>query len=326
MQTIRLITIFGSVFLFLCALFSFIKTPWYLPELFSHYQMQLFIGGAIIFVGLLLLRKSPPVVYILITAALTLNAINLVPYANFERLKIIPQSERIKIEKPGTYSLLQANIFKFNFEYQVLTEMIRDLDPDIFVLFEMTPTWREKLQDLTTIWPHYLALPEDGSHGIGLYSKYPLVDPQIIQMSDMDIPAIISDIRLNGQDVKLVAPHPLPPVSQSFFVNRNQHFQWIEDNMDQFGHMPVIIAGDLNTTMFAPHYKSMMRRTGLHNARRGRGLQNSFYIYGHKPTGIPIDHFLFNDRINVIHSFRTPEIKSDHVPILTYFKVKNDFR
>lgn len=325
MKFLHSITIFGAAFLFFCALATFIKTPWYVPELFAHYQLQLLIIGALIFVILLLTRKSPPIVYIFITAAIALNAFNLIPYANFDRLKIGPLKDRITIERPGTYSLLQANVFKFNFEYQVMTEMIRDLDPDIFVIFEMTPGWKDEFAKLTDLWPHYHALPENGSHGIGLYSKYPLINPHIIQMSDQDIPAIHAQISLNGKNIEFLAVHPLPPVRQSFYVNRNQHFKWIEDNIADYNSAPLVLAGDLNTTMFAPHYKSLIRHTRLKNARLGRGIQNSFYIYGQRLTGIPIDHFLYNDKIRVVHSLRTPEIHSDHIPILTYFQVKNDF-
>lgn len=323
MKIIDKIILMGAALLFLFALSSYFATPWFLPELFSHYQMQLFICGAIIFILLLLARKSPPIVYILVTAALTLNGINLLPYANFQRLKLGPQSNTITIEKPGTYTLLQANVFKFNFDYQLFIEMIRDLDPDIFVIFEMTPEWQQEFESLTDIWPNYHALPENGSHGIGLYSKYPLSHTQIVEMSDEDIPALLSRISMNGQTLQMIAIHPRPPVNQSFFENRNQHFEWLQDNIAEFSKGSLLVVGDLNTTMFAPHYKQLIRATGLKNAREGRGLQNSWFIYGNRLTGIPIDHFLYNDHVSVVHSQRTPEIKSDHLPILTYFKIEN---
>lgn len=325
MRILHSIITAGAVFLFLFALSAYIPSPWYLPELFSHFQMQLFVCGAIVLVLLLWARKSPPATYILITAAVTLNAINLLPYANFQRLKLAPSSSSITIEKPGTYSMFQANVYKYNFEYQILIDMVRDLDPDIFVIFEMTPTWQRELQALTPIWPYYHALPENGSHGIGLYSKYPLSDIQIIEMSSEDIPALLAKVGLNGQTVQLLNVHPRPPTQQSFYKNRNQHFEWLISNIDNYNDLPVIVAGDLNTTMFAPYYKNFIRKTGLLNARNGRGIQNSWFIYGWRLAGIPIDHFLHNDKIQVVHSNVTPEIRSDHLPVLTYFQIKNEF-
>ena len=156
------------------------------------------------------------------------------------------------VENRETYSLLQSNLFKFNFDYATFIDMVRNADPDIIMVFEMTPGWSDALQELTEIWPHYSALPERGSHGIGLFSKYPLADLTIFEMSDEDIPALQTKLRLNGRNVMLWGMHPRPPVNQAFYNNRNQHLQWLADNYDDYADMPVIIAGDFNTTMFSP--------------------------------------------------------------------------
>ena len=310
----------GAAGLFILALTSYIRTPWFLPELFSHFQLQYLIVGTLILIVLFFLRPRYPLSFFFITAALTLNIINLVPYVNIDRLIPGQDIQPKVVDNPETYSLLFANIFKFNFETDNFVDMVRNADPDIVIVVEMTPEWNAALDDLTAIWPNFQVLPQAGSHGMGVFSKYPISDFQVVEMSSEDVPAFDLNLRLNGQNVNLLALHPRPPVNQAFYRMRNQHFDWIRTHYDQYStDDPLIIVGDLNTTMFAPQYKRLTRATGLKNARAGRGLQKSWFVHGFRPLGIPIDHFLHNRHVSVAYSNVTPDIKSDHRPLLTYF-------
>ena len=309
----------GAVGLFVLALTSFVRTPWFLPELFSHFQLQYLVIGTLLLIALFFLRPRYPSSFLFLTAALTLNLINLVPYANFQRL-IPGQDIRAQVvDDRETYSLLFANIFKFNFDTDNFIDMVRNADPDIIIVVEVTPEWQNALMALDEIWPYFQSLPQPGSHGMGIYSKYPISSFDVLQMSYEDVPAFDVSLRLNGQTLNLLALHPRPPVNQAFYRMRNQHFDWVRAHYQDYNADPFIVVGDLNTTMFAPQYKRLTRATKLKNARTGRGLQKSWFIHGIRPLGIPIDHVLHNDQVRIRYSNVTPDIKSDHRPLLTYF-------
>jgi endonuclease/exonuclease/phosphatase (EEP) superfamily protein YafD len=80
----------------------------------------------------------------------------------------------------------------------------------------------------------------------------------------------------------------------------------------------VIIAGDLNVSMWSPFYRSLIKRSGLHNARQGfgilptqSGISPQFAIFS-----APIDHCLVSSDIQVKNFRLGRHIGSDHLPII----------
>jgi endonuclease/exonuclease/phosphatase (EEP) superfamily protein YafD len=314
----------STLLIFIAALFlfggllSFIETGVYFLELPTHFQLQYFWFGLIfIFLVWHFLPSTPSVVYVIMAIALMLNIVNLWPWLNI--------GDRPHTEKNdhSAITLLQANVFKFNFTHDALINLIYKEKPDIIVLAEVTPRWQRALYALYTDWPHILITPEDGSHGMAVFSKYPFEDARVVFMSDRQIPSYILDIQAGDQRFKIVSVHPLPPVTQNFYQNRNQHFDWIQNNLDRLNDAPLIITGDFNISMYAPRYKSFARHTGLNNARHTQGIYNGWFVYDQRYLGIPIDHVLHNDRIQ-IEDFRTgADIKSDHLPTITRFTISD---
>jgi len=80
----------------------------------------------------------------------------------------------------------------------------------------------------------------------------------------------------------------------------------------------VIIAGDLNVSMWSPFYRSLIKQSGLHNARQGFGILPS--QSGIAPQfailSAPIDHCLVSSDIQVENFRLGSNIGSDHLPII----------
>lgn len=91
-----------------------------------------------------------------------------------------------------------------------------------------------------------------------------------------------------------------------------------DDALPAFTHQQkdlVIIAGDLNTTMWSPYYKRLARDSGLANARKGFGILAtwpSFYPF----LRIPIDHYLVSPEVRVVDLRMGPKFGSDHRPLV----------
>ena len=175
---------------------SFWDSGFYLFELSSHFQLQIFILN-IIFLCLFLvsayhikLNKAAKLGIVSLILALMINVFHLWPYYT-------PWYKTVDIKQDGpSYSLLQANVFKFNFETGPLLDLIQDKDPDLLVFSEVTFQWAEALKKLEDRWPHSLVLPEDGSHGMAVYSKIPFENTKTEFMSALDIPSFIIDFKL----------------------------------------------------------------------------------------------------------------------------------
>ncbi|NET13198.1 MAG: endonuclease/exonuclease/phosphatase family protein, partial [Okeania sp. SIO1H6] len=97
----------------------------------------------------------------------------------------------------------------------------------------------------------------------------------------------------------------------------------------QLNH-PVILAGDLNITMWSPDYHKLEQETGLRNSRLGFGIiptwparfNNSVLLYIlSRFFQIPIDHCLISSEIKVVNVNTRANsglnLGSDHLPLIT---------
>jgi endonuclease/exonuclease/phosphatase (EEP) superfamily protein YafD len=80
---------------------------------------------------------------------------------------------------------------------------------------------------------------------------------------------------------------------------------------------PLVVMGDLNASLWSPTYREMLRRSGLQDARRGFGPLHTQSRFGfHFLLGIPIDHCLVSDRIEVRLLRTGPALGSDHLALI----------
>ena len=80
----------------------------------------------------------------------------------------------------------------------------------------------------------------------------------------------------------------------------------------------VVVLGDLNASMWSPHYRQLVKRSGLRNARRGYGVHPTCGSVDEKILlrAVPFDHCLVDDSW-VVKDFRSgPYLGSDHLPIV----------
>ena len=78
---------------------------------------------------------------------------------------------------------------------------------------------------------------------------------------------------------------------------------------------PVIVAGDLNSTPWSPHFQDLVRAAGLRDAAVGRGYLATWPRW-FWPAQIPIDHVLLKGPWSVLRLQRGPALGSDHYPLI----------
>ena len=106
----------------------------------------------------------------------------------------------------------------------------------------------------------------------------------------------------------------MPPVSRANIEARNAQLAVLGDELG-LSARPTVFIGDLNTSMWAPTYLAFEKASGLRNGRKGFGLVPTYPAF-FPIAGIPIDHCLVSEEIEVLE-FRTgSRIGSDHWPII----------
>lgn len=220
-------------------------------------------------------------------------------------------------DNPGhRLKLLVANVFTANTDHQRLLDRVEQEQPDVVVLMEVDRRWVAAMEPLTERMPVHLAEPRSHNFGIALFSRLPIDKLQTTYFGN-DLPSITGELRWAGQTIRLVATHPLPPINPGNLQSQRDHLSAIADSLvDHRG--PIILAGDLNCTLWSSTYRNLMERLPtLRNSRE------SFGVLGSWPTGfrssllrIPIDHCLVSDDLAVLDCRTGQAIGSDHLPLI----------
>jgi len=329
----------GSLYLLLLAcLIPFLPLSLWFFDLIAHFQSYYFLLSCCLFVIAALLwakksyRKNRMLQQLLGIALLSLflSGASLAPY--------LPRPQKASVTTAAhVFSLMQVNVFKFNQQHDALLREINEYKPDIITIAEATPEWRDALKGLTEEkdgWPYIIDQAKPGSNGMMVLSRYEFTQQESLYPATESHPALLFRIAFNGTDILIASLHPLSPVSQERFKHRDNYLSGIATSLQQAQDGAVIVAGDMNATMYTPSYKSFLRKTGLRNLRNGRGLYPTWPVYVPLPTRfkaenltiphllrIPIDHVLYKGHVAPV-SFKTlPAIGSDHLATLTVFSV-----
>ena len=280
-------------------------------DLLSHFRVQYMQIGLILIGVSIWMRQHKR------TAALIL-------LAAFNYAFVLPfyfGSPSPAIKTPVRAMLLNLNAQNGN--TQKVLEAIRDADPDLLLLEEVTPEWADKLTVLNPDYPHRIEEPRKGSFGIMLLARYPLEHREVMTFAGSGGPSVLAEAYLPQGTVSIIGTHPVPPLSRSFAERRNLHFAELAEAVLKQPH-PVLLIGDLNTSPWSPHFRDLAEASGLRNSMKGFGFQPSWPV-GKPFLKIPIDHMLHAPEIIIHNRAVLGDVGSDHYPVVVDFSLRQLF-
>lgn len=290
-------------------LFSYLDERVLFFELTSHFRLQYFLFSAFGLFVLLLARHWKWCVFTLICFAVN----------GFEVVKwYFPVSNPVNYTKTETTQflrLLLSNVHTINTEYSRVIELIHYHKPDIVVLQEIDEVWLDALKPLAGLYPYQISDPRPDNFGIALYSRIPFSNSEVIKnLGPSEIPSLKIEIKPQEKFISLFSTHPLPPINQQYFEERNNQLEKVARYIKNIpGHK--IIIGDLNTTMWSPFLKRFENISELNNVRNGFGILPTWPAkFGY--LGIPIDHGFVSSDIRVDNVTVLKSIGSDHLPLM----------
>lgn len=219
------------------------------------------------------------------------------------------------VQSDNSIKIALFNVLTKNDKYNQFKLIINGQKPDIIILQEIDDVWLENIRELKKDYPYFLEYPRLDNFGIALYSKFPLINPNIETWTDYEVPVITAEIKSNGNILKIYGVHTLPPIGKQYFRVRNEMLSKINEIFSDSKH-PLIIAGDLNTSVYSISYKKYIKSSNLKDAQiLAKTLKGTWNA----------KHFPFM-RISLEHVFISPEIKvqsfdigknfgSDHLPV-----------
>lgn len=279
-------------------------------ELMSHFRAQYIVLFLISAISFAFLNRKWLVVAL--TGLLT-NVFSLAPI-------YIPRAEaNIEIETrspTNRLSLVFANVLVTNRDHERLISSVTSRDADLIVLQEVNERWLRSLRSIDADYPYQKLIPRQDNFGIAIYSKFPLQDISVEDFVDNNLPSISVSIAIKNKKVRIIAVHPRPPISNAAASEQSLFFEMLAKAvLSQSG--PVIVVGDLNSSLTSPRYKKLIQQTGLVNARQGKGIYPTWwpYVPMGRILGIPIDHVLISSDLDAVNFATLAQTGADHLPI-----------
>lgn len=286
----------------------------------SQFRLQYSIFGLILLVGLLLWNKvikTPKWALILCLLIVIINLLQVLPWIKFDTAQRISSKGDIKVEL--------INVLTSNEGYKAVLDNINTFKPNVIFLEEVNSEWLNNMSALDKSYPYSIKKPRDDNFGVALYSNIPLKTKEINYLGHFDIPSITCIINVKNRKVRLIGIHTTPPKNQDYFINRNEMLSELSDAINK-DKTPTVVIGDLNTTMYSPTYKKLIRTSKLMNPRKMFGINPSWSPKCRAVNGIsierflkfmiiPIDQVLYTQGIKINHFKVGKSIGSDHLPI-----------
>lgn len=296
----------------------------FLVDNLSHFRVQYLLFQAIYLVLATTTRRWIVIAICLIGAGCNINEI--APFY---------------LTKPGVadanlprLSVLQLNVYAANTKHQAVADLVTQLKPDIVCLDEVSFEWEKAMTEKLAPagYTNKIARPRADTFGIAIYSRLPLIEPQIIesknnnnQTNHFPVPAIFAKVACGGENVSIIAAHPLPPMDEATFALRNEEFAAINAARDTTVRDPFVLVGDLNCTPWSYYFHKLMLRSKVKNTALGFGLQPTWptYMLGFR---IPIDHVLASEQFIATNYQVLSNCGSDHYPVFVQLALKpNDW-
>lgn len=280
-------------------------------DLFSHFRVQYVIGLSIIAILMLGGRWFK-------TAAVFSG------FACINLALILPlyfggASENVEAAPELRAMLLNVNT-SFGDSHRV-REVISAADPDILVLEEISSRWMSDLVCLKDSHPYSLVQPREDNFGIGIFSKLPISEGEVINIGDAGVPSIIAILNSDHAKLSVIATHPLPPGGRDYSRRRNEQLKQLPEYIRP--HLPTLLIGDLNVTPWNSHFRRLLSQTGLSDSAKGFGVQPTWPNYNFL-LRIPIDHCLHSENIAITNRQVGEDVSSDHFPLIVDFVIRTE--
>lgn len=320
----------GVLFLAVLNLFSLAASRDWALDLLTHFRFQYAVVFLVAGVCLLLLRWRRMAV--VAAAGLVFNAWFVVPL-------VLPNAdtraaEALQADREVTgLSVLHFNVHTSNPNKQQVAARVRDSGADIVFLQEIDQGWVEAMAAQLGGYEPVKLDPRSDNFGIGCWvrdgSGVEVVSIDAVdisggraQVNALDVVARLPE----GETVRLVSLHTLPPVSRPYAEARDAQLAAVAE-IAREADGPFILIGDLNATPWSSSYRALVRDGGLTDSLRGRGFNGLSAPGASWPAGmlslgmIPIDHCLTRGGAVVVERRLGEANGSDHRPLFVEIRL-----
>lgn len=247
-------------------------------------------------------------------------ALQLWPYfgPGLPRAHAAPDAHATGARAPQEARVAALNLWFRNERLDLVARWIAAENADVLVLSEVTPELRAALAPVLARYPYQAISAGETRADVLLASRMPM---QVVPLQGdardyMVYARVCPPAASNGaaRCAWVIGAHTPSPVSAGRVMRRDRLLAEIGALARAHRGEPVIVAGDLNTSPWAPGFRTMAARGDLVDTARGRGIWptwNTRLLVAQTP----IDHVLVAGPVTVLDRAVGPDVGSDHLPV-----------
>ncbi len=323
MATFRFIlTVLAALLVVATALPLSRSSEWWV-RMFDFPRMQIAVAAVVVLVlfGVVDVWLGEPAAWEwALLAALAIATVyqvtQMVPYTPLHGVQTIRADDAVA-DPDRRFRLVVSNVLMENREGDRWLGVIREADPDVVAAVETDAWWAETAAALDETHPHHVAVPQDDTYGMLVYSKLPIDNVEVLRRVEPEVPSLLLTVRLrSGEPVTLVVVHPRPPrpdIQQDSDLRDAELVLAGRDVAQLDG--PVVVAGDLNDVAWSHTTRLFQELSGLLDPRVGRGTFSTFHAE-HWWLRYPLDHVFHSEHFALRELRRLDPVGSDHFPML----------
>lgn len=218
-----------------------------------------------------------------------------------------------------TFRVVSANLLSRNRRIEELGRQLVADAADVVVVQELTPEHADGLRraGLLDAMPQRVLDPQRGFYGSGLYTRWPITDPEVYDVLGMGMAAATVHGPVGA--VQVISVHVISPAREGMQPVWRAQLIWLAEHVRRSA-LPVVLAGDFNATMDHRALR-VLPAAGLVDAHdaAGRGLGLTWPRRWHRGGGrwlalplMRLDHVFVPPTLGVRSVRTAPSISSDH--------------
>lgn len=297
------------------------RDQWWMRA-FDYPRLQITIATIVIFLASLALfrwRQWWSGLYLtLLTLAVIYQLYILAPYW-------FPMQPAVPIQpstaSTDTFSLLSANVLMENRDDEAFLAIVDEYKPDLLLVMEPNGWWMEQLQPLRDRYPHHVEQPQENHYGIALYSRFPLLETELMYFEHNQTPSIYAVVQLpSGNEFIFYGEHPRPPLPENSVSAADKELIKVAHRTRE-ADRPVIVAGDFNDVPWSYTVETFAEISRLRDIRIGRGFYNTFDA-NNPLLRLPIDQIYLSPEIGLVELADPIRFSSDHFALYAQMVVE----
>ncbi|MDN3708332.1 endonuclease/exonuclease/phosphatase family protein [Myroides ceti] len=242
------------------------------------------------------------------------------PLYKIEKLEKTERSSR-------SISLVSANVYQFNTEYQRFIDFVQKENPDIILTMESDKKWEDALQVFKKDYPYFHEIGLENTYGMHLYSRIEITACKEHYFIADDIPSIEATLKTkDGFEFVFFGVHPPPPspTEEDNSKERDGELLAVAKKVRKQQKTSVVV-GDFNNVAWAKSSILFRKASHMIDPRIGRGLISTFHAR-YWVLRFPIDQMFHTTDIFVEEIAAKENFGSDHLPLYCRFFIdkRND--